>query len=58
MEIVLHRLSKVLVPNENDEADSVMRSLLQCHGDRSRAHEILIDAQNYYNAMYRFRKDR
>ena len=58
MEIVLHRLSKVLVPNENDEADSVKRSRLQCHGDRARAQEILIEAQNYYNAMYRFRKDR
>ena len=58
MEIVLHRLSKVLVPNENDEADSVKRSRLQCHGDRARAQEILIEAQSYYNAMYRFRKDR
>ena len=83
MEIVLHRLSKVLVdnepysvatrqrtnkfgsalaassfPNENDEADSVKRSRLQCHGDRARAQQILIEAQNYYNAMYRFRKDR
>ena len=58
MEIVLHSLSKVLVPNENDEADSVKRSRLQCHGDRARAQEILIEAQNYYNAMYRFRKDR
>lgn len=58
MEVVLHRLSKVLVPNENNEADSVKRSRLQCHGDRARAQEILIEAQNYYNAMYRFRKDR
>ena len=58
MELILHRLSKVLVPNENDEADSVKRSRLQCHGDRARAQEILIEAQNYYNAMYRFRKDR
>ena len=58
MEIVLHRLSKVLVPNENDEADSVKRSRLMCHGDRARAQSILMEAQNYYNAMYRFRKDR
>ena len=58
MEIVLHRLSKVLVPNENDETDSVKRSRLQCHGDRARAQQILMEAQNYYNAMYRFRKDR
>ena len=58
MEIVLHRLSKVLVPTSNDEADSVKRSRLQCGGDRSRAQQILLEAQNYYTAMYRFRKDR
>ncbi len=58
MEIVLHRLSKVVVPTEIEEADSVKRSRLQSYGDRARAQEILIEAQNYYNAMYRFRKDR
>ena len=58
MEIVLHRLSKVVVPDERCEADSVRRSRLMCHDDRARAQEILIEAQNYYNAMYRFRKDR
>ena len=58
MEVVLHRLSNVLVPNENSEADSVKRSRLQCRGDRARAQAILLEAQTYYNAMYRFRKDR
>ncbi len=58
MEIVLHRLSKVLVPNENEERDSVKRSRLQYNGDRSRGQAILIEAQNYYDAMFRFRKER
>lgn len=58
MEIVLHRLSKVLVPCGTEETDSVKRSRLLCHGDRARAQQILIEAQGYYNAMYRFRKDR
>ena len=58
MEIVLHRLSNVLLPSERDEADSVKRSKMQCHGDRARAQAILIEANTYYNAMYRFRKDR
>lgn len=54
----LHRLSKVVVPCEDArcEADSVMRSRMS--DDRARAQEILIEAQNYYNAMYRFRRDR
>ena len=58
MEIVLHKLSKVLLPTGAEEADSVRRSRLMCHGDRARAQAILIEAQSYYNAMYRFRKDR
>lgn len=58
MEIVLHRLNQVIIPSDNEEADSVKRSRLMCHGDRARAQGILIEAQNYYNAMYRFRKDR
>lgn len=57
MEIVLHRLSCVTA-NPQDEPDSVKRSHLICHGDRARAQRILIEAQGYYNAMYRFRKDR
>lgn len=48
----------MLVPDINDEADSVKRSRMQCGGDRSRGQHILIEAQNYYAAMYRFRADR
>jgi hypothetical protein len=58
MEIVLHRLSKVLVPSCNDEADSIKRSRLKYNGDRARAQAILLEAQNYYSAMFRFRQDR
>lgn len=59
MDIVLHRLSVV---GGGDccgglESDSVRRSRLR-YGGRSRGQEILIEAQNYYNAMYRFRNDR
>lgn len=58
MEIILHRLSKVTQPCAACDADTVKRSHLLCHGDRARAQQILIEAQTYYNAMYRFRKDR
>ncbi len=58
METVLHRLTAVIIPCEGEEADSVKRSRQMCHGDRGRAQAILMEAQNYYNAMYRFRKDR
>ena len=54
----LHRLSKVSLPNCNEEADSLKRSHIQNHGERARAQAILLEAQGYYNAMYRFRKDR
>ena len=43
MDIVLHRLSVV-------GGDC-------CGGERVRGQEILLEAQGYYNAMYRFRKD-
>lgn len=56
--IVLHRLSRVRRTCCND-ADSVKRSkMLTCGDDRTRAMLILQEAQNYYNAMYTFRKDR
>ena len=58
MEIVLHRLSKVVLPREDDDADSVKRSRMRYHGDRARAQQILLEAQGYYSAMYRFRRDR
>ena len=58
-EIVLHRLSRVIpVRSEDEEADSVKRSIRQCSDDRARAQQILVEAQGYYNAMYRFRNDR
>lgn len=58
MEIILHRLSNVLPPCQECETDSVKRSRQLCHGDRARAQQILLEAQSYYNAMYRFRYDR
>lgn len=57
MEIVLHRLCNV-VPQGYAVTDSVARSRLQCGGERGRAQAILLEAQNYYNAMYRFRRER
>lgn len=58
MGIKLHSLSKVIIANRDDGADSIKRSHQRFGGDRSRAMEILQEAQNYYCAMYRFRKDR
>lgn len=58
MEEVLHRLSRVIIPREEGGGDSVKRSRLRYGGDRGRAQAILFEAQIYYNAMYRFRRDR
>ena len=55
---ILHRLSKVVVPDCCSEADSLKYKMLHSPNDRTRAQEILIEAQCYYNAMYRFRHDR
>lgn len=55
----LHRLSMVVIaPAAGEEADSVRRSRIRTGDDRARAQEILLEAQQYYNAMYRFRRDR
>lgn len=57
----LHRLSVVVLPSNDEamaEADSLRRSRIRTGDDRTRAQEILIEAQNYYNSMYRFRRDR
>lgn len=54
----LHRMSKVGAHRKFDEADSVKRSRLTTKDDRTRAFLLLQEAQNYYQAMYRFRKDR
>lgn len=53
----LHKLSMVVIPCADVEADSLQRSRIRLD-DRTRAQEILIEAQNYYNSMYRFRRDR
>ena len=55
---VLHRVSNVNIPSVDCEADSVKRSHLQFRGDRARAQAILLEAQGYYSAMFRFRNDR
>lgn len=51
-------MSKVYVPSERTESDSVKRSRILYRDDRSRGQAILLEAQSYYSAMYRFRQDR
>lgn len=46
------------MPSGDCEADSVKRSQLQSGGGRARAQAILLEAQEYYSAMARFRNDR
>jgi len=59
MEIVLHRLSNVVLPSKKvKDADSLYRSRLKNKDDRARGQAILAEAQAHYNAMYSFRKDR
>lgn len=58
MEIVLHRLSNVTLPVPDKEADTVKRSHYLMGDDRTRGLNVLLEAQSYYNNMYRFRKDR
>ncbi len=53
----LHRLSRVKPKFDNDEADTVKRSKLQGN-DRKRAFDVLMQAQQYYSAMWKFRKER
>lgn len=53
----LHRLSRVKPTFDNDEADTVKRSKLQGN-DRKRAFDVLMQAQQYYSAMWKFRKER
>lgn len=43
---------------QREEMDSVARAKATEPDDRSRALEILLEAQTYYQAMYRFRRDR
>jgi len=54
----LHRLSRVKPPRGIElEADSIVESREQ-NDDRRRAQDVLMEAQQYYNAMYMFRVDR
>lgn len=53
----LHRLSRVKPKFDNDEADTVKRGKLQGN-DRKRAFDVLMQAQQYYSAMWKFRKER
>lgn len=57
MEEKIHRLSRVMPKFDNDEADTVKRSKL-LGNDRRRAMDVLLQAQTFYSAMYRFRKER
>ncbi len=57
MEEKIHRLSRVKPKFNNDEADTVKRSKL-LGNDRRRAMDVLLQAQTFYSAMYRFRKER
>ena len=52
----LHRLSRVM-PRTEVEPDSIKRSRLQ-GSERKRAFDVILQAQGYYNAMWRFRRDR
>lgn len=54
----LHKLSNVILPCNDGETDSVVRSKLRFGNDKTRAFMILQEAQNYYSAMYRFRANR
>ncbi len=55
----LRRMSDVWRPSGDGEADSIKRSRARNHGcERGRALEVLLEAQNYYMNMDRFRRDR
>lgn len=52
-------MSEVYRPSGDSEADSIKRSKARNHGcDRGRALEVILEAQNYYMNMERFRRDR
>ena len=52
-------MSDVWRPSGDGEADSIKRSRARNHGcERGRALEVLLEAQNYYMNMDRFRRDR
>ena len=53
----LHRLSRVKPKFEDDEADTVKKSKLEGN-EKKRAFEVLLQAQQYFSAMWKFRKER
>ncbi len=58
--LVLHRLSNVTVRPEDgrESPDSLVRSRAVNSNDRARGQQILLEAQQHYMAMYRYRQDR
>ena len=54
----MHRLSNVRIHDERHEIDSVRRSHIINQNDRSRGMQILQQAQGYYMAMERYRRNR
>lgn len=57
METKLHRMSRVR-PKVAANADSVKRAKAMTSDDRTRGLLVLQEAQQYYSAMYKFRKER
>ena len=53
----LHRLSRGKPKFEDDEADTVKKSKLEGN-EKKRAFEVLLQAQQYFSAMWKFRKER
>lgn len=58
MKTKLHRLSRVMLPKEAESIDSLKYSKQINADDRARGQQILLEAQQYYSAMYKFRMDR
>lgn len=56
--IVLHSMSRVGKCRGDSEADTVKYAKQTSPDDRSRALQILLEAQTYHSAMDRFRRDR
>lgn len=54
----LHKLSRVKLPYKDIEIDSVKESRQGGINEHRRAQDILLEAQGYYNSMYKFRRDR
>lgn len=57
-EKILHRLSRVSAPKGKDNPDTVALSKTINADDRARGLQILLEAQGYYAAMDKFRRER